>query len=73
VRASINILPVRVRLVITEHGTGMDHITSAPATHPVTQVGYKYCCVCQCRLKRMLLNVDNNMRANPVRFFCGLK
>jgi hypothetical protein len=23
-----------------EHGTGMDHILSAPVTHPMTQVGH---------------------------------
>ncbi len=23
-----------------EHRTGMDHMVSSPATHPVTQVGY---------------------------------
>ncbi len=41
VRASINTQLVRVGLVISvdlEHGTGMDHMKSAPATHPVTQV-----------------------------------
>jgi hypothetical protein len=34
---------VRVGLVISldqEHGLGMDHIASALATHPMTQVGY---------------------------------
>jgi hypothetical protein len=40
---SINIHLARVGLVISvnrEHGTGMEHIEPAPATHPVTQVGY---------------------------------
>ncbi len=42
-RASINTQLVRVGLVISadlEHGTGMNHMTSEPATHPVTQVSY---------------------------------
>ncbi len=41
-RASINIWLVWVGLVISvdrEHGI-MDHIASAPATHPMAQVGY---------------------------------
>ncbi len=42
VRAPINTRLVRVGLVISvdrEHGTWMDHIAYAPATHSVTQVG----------------------------------
>jgi hypothetical protein len=37
VRASMNIWLIRVGLLISvvqEHGTGRDHIVSAPATHP---------------------------------------
>ncbi len=28
------------RLAAWEHGTGMNHITPAPITYPLTQVGY---------------------------------
>jgi hypothetical protein len=43
VKTSVNIQLARFELVMSKnrkHGTGMDHITSAPTTHPVTQVGY---------------------------------
>jgi hypothetical protein len=53
VKASINIQLVIIGPVVSvdwEHGTRMDHIASAPATHPVTQVllllrrnGYYHC------------------------------
>ncbi len=43
VKTLINTWLVRTELGISvdwEHGTGMDHIVAAPATHPATQVGH---------------------------------
>ncbi len=45
-KASINTQLERNGLIISvdcEHKTRMDHIVSASATHPVTQVGYVAC------------------------------
>ncbi len=42
-KASINTQLVRIELVISEdreHGTGIEGDVSAPATHPMTRVGY---------------------------------
>jgi hypothetical protein len=78
-RGSINIWLVWVVLVVSvdrEHGTGMDYIASASATHPVTQVGYiavlinadykEYCfshdlCVWMIRYR---LKINDIMRCN---------
>jgi hypothetical protein len=78
-RGSINIWLVRVGIVVSvdrEHGTGVDHITSALATHSVTQVDYvavlinadykEYCCSHYLCVWMIIyrLKMNNIMRCN---------
>jgi hypothetical protein len=80
VRVSINIRLVSIGLVILVdgvHGTGMEHIASAPAKH-LHDSSELYCCDCQCRLKRTLpyslsVYVDNNIKTNLVHLFLQVK
>ncbi len=75
-RESINIWLVRVGLVISVdrgHGTRMGHITSTPATHPLSQAGYISVPV-NAEFKKMFLYllfmcVDDDVKINFAPFF----
>ncbi len=51
-----------------EHGTGMHHMASALATHPVTQVGHTARTVIVDKIKNanVTVCVNNNMKTNLV-------
>jgi hypothetical protein len=64
VKASINTQLVRIELVISEdreHGTGMDHIASAPVTHPMTRVGYSAMTIITDRTNTTVIVIMNVM------------